>query len=129
MRVFAAFNLCYLLFLVTSVFSSIHVDHPNSHETQCTPEHITHECHSDLPHEHEEAHPGEDSLLEHTFEDGASLVKSYALSVVATCSSAILFVAPQVLLSYNAPLNVPRCGESHRHAFESSRAPPQAATV
>ncbi|MBV6493335.1 MAG: hypothetical protein LDLANPLL_01351 [Turneriella sp.] len=77
MRFFATFNLLYLLFLATSVFSSLHVDHAGSHERECAPNNITAQCHSDIPHEHESSHPGEDSLLEHTFEDGASLGKAY----------------------------------------------------
>lgn len=129
MRVFAAFNLCYLFFLVSSVFSSVHVDHQNSHETQCTPEHITFECHSDLPHEHEAAHPGEDSLLEHAFEDGASLLKSYALAVTASYCAVEITITPEIFLSYVAPAEAPPLHSSGRCSYKSSRAPPQTATV
>ncbi|HRP68115.1 MAG TPA: hypothetical protein PLY93_01105 [Turneriella sp.] len=77
MRLLASLNLFYLFFLAVSVFSSLHVDHPGSHAQICVANKITAECHSEMPHSHEKSHPGEDSLLEHAFEDGASLDKAF----------------------------------------------------
>lgn len=79
MRAIALLQLSYLVLLVGSVFSTVHVDHAGSHGTLCSAEASSAYCHNSQPHDHEESHPGEDSLFEHVFEDGASFNKLFVL--------------------------------------------------
>jgi len=79
MRALALLQLSYLVLLVGSVFSTVHVDHAGSHGTVCSAEASSAYCHNSQPHDHEESHPGEDSLFEHVFEDGASFNKLFVL--------------------------------------------------
>lgn len=72
-------QLSYFVLLVGSVFSTVHVDHAGSHGVVCSAEASNAYCHNSQPHEHEESHPGEDSLFEHVFEDGASFNKIFVL--------------------------------------------------
>ena len=124
MRIIASLNLCYLFFLVSSVFSSTHIDHPLSHETECRAHEVSASCHSNLPHEHEDSHPGEDSLLEHTFEDGASLNKSYVL--LDAIFSELQESLPEPALKVLHPILEKKVPERYYslHKYQSSRAPP-----
>ncbi len=48
--------------------SALHIDQPQSHNIQCEPATARSDCHADLPHEHDAAHAGEESLFEHIFQ-------------------------------------------------------------
>jgi hypothetical protein len=84
MRRFATFNLFYLAFVAASALSTVHIDHEGSHQKLCVANQISATCHADVPHEHEATHAGQESLFEHTFENG-SLEKS------------VSYVAPDVV--------------------------------
>lgn len=70
MRRFATLNLVYLAFVAGSALSSVHIDHEGSHHEACIGSDISAACHADVPHEHEATHAGQESLFEHTFENG-----------------------------------------------------------
>jgi hypothetical protein len=70
MRRFATLNLIYLAFVAGSALSSVHIDHEGSHHEACIGSEISAACHADVPHEHEATHAGQESLFEHTFENG-----------------------------------------------------------
>ncbi len=91
MRIFAIINLLYLTLLTASTVSAVHVDHDGSHETVCTNE-INARCHAELPHAHDEAHGGEESLFEHTFENG--IRKNSAPILIISLPVSIAVVTP-----------------------------------
>lgn len=123
MRIFAAIQLFYLFALASSVFSSVHVDHAGSHGQVCTGE-ISAYCHSESPHEHDEAHPGEDSLWEHIFEDGASLLTSFVLSIPGFSAPAFLPPSPEILVFHAVSTDTPRLLSLICFESKSPRAPP-----
>jgi len=65
----AAFvTLFFLGSLNAASLSALHIDLPQSHSVQCEPASPRFDCHADLPHEHDAAHAGEESLFEYIFE-------------------------------------------------------------
>ncbi len=88
------------LFFLGSVnvasLSALHVDLPQSHAVQCEVDSPRSDCHADLPHQHDSAHAGEESLFEYIFQ----VSREAPVIGLAFC------LAPALLLQVCAPLPV-----------------------
>lgn len=127
MRIFAAINLLYLIFISASSISAVHLDHEGSHPNQCSTE-ISAYCHADLPHEHEESHAGEESFFEHTFENGlhekqSSVLLEAPIAVMGIIAAAVLQPVNNLTQSY-IPYHYEHNHSSQNFSPTSPRAPP-----
>lgn len=130
MRKFATFNLFYLAFVAASALSSVHVDHEGSHEKLCVGVDISAACHADLPHEHEATHAGQESLFEHTFENG-NFESSCTLPALNFVAVAGIVIARPVLflpaIQYGEDFSPDtNLSSQTKYSAQSSRAPPAA---
>ncbi len=130
MRRFATINLVYLAFVAGSALSSVHIDHEGSHREPCAGNEISASCHADVPHEHDATHAGQESLFEHTFENG-----NYENSAVLVAPAFVAITIPPaidpVLFRSTSLLKVWISDDtvllSQLHSSpQSSRAPPAA---
>lgn len=124
MRAIALLQLSYLIILVGSVFSTVHVDHAGSHGIVCSAEASSAYCHNSQPHEHEESHPGEDSLFEHVFEDGASFNKLFVLGIPLLAEAPFALPSPEERVVRYAEAKSPELQISYPLENKSPRAPP-----
>jgi len=124
MRAIALLQLSYLFLLVGSVFSAVHVDHAGSHGTVCSNEASSAYCHNSQPHEHEESHPGEDSLFEHVFEDGASFNKIFTLINPLLAEAPFALPSPEELVVRFVEEEASQPQTFHPLQNKSPRAPP-----
>ena len=103
MRIAATLALFILAALNAASFSSLHIDHPGSHLSECAPGKAGADCHSEQPHQHEATHGGEESLFEHIFEQSRA-EKSTALYALVLISSPLTLVTLPAPHFFREPL-------------------------
>lgn len=128
MRRFATFNLFYLAFVAASALTNVHIDHQGSHEAVCPATEISASCHADVAHEHEATHPGQESLFEHTFENGSFEELTQLTAPPFLAMGVVTFTVPfrfRALIEYDEDLAPDTSLFSQiKFSAQSSRAPP-----
>lgn len=80
MRATAFIQLVCIGALSLSSLFGVHVDHGDIHARDCRADEFSAFCHQEIPHDHKAAHPGQESVIEHAFENAISTLQHFVFA-------------------------------------------------